>query len=163
LAGVFQDVSRLIRGEPVDAEGLAGVIKEYARVHGAPIVCGSKVLFVYIGGAGSVSVPGDWNGWDTSADRMLWVTSDLWVLLKEFPVDARLDYKLYVDGRWILDPLNNRTVLGGFGPNPELAMLGHVFPPWYNVASLELKGRLTTLSLVNKYTGRVHSLTSSPP
>jgi len=149
-----QDVSRLIRGEPVDAEGLAGVIKEYARVHGAPIVCGSKVLFVYVGGAGSVSVPGDWNGWDTS---------DLWVLLKEFPVDARLDYKLYVDGRWILDPLNNRTVLGGFGPNSELAMLGHVFPPWYSAAGLELKGGLTVLSLVNKYTGRMHSLTSSPP
>jgi len=163
LAWVFQDVPRLISGEPVDAERLAGVIKEYARLHGAPIVYGSKVLFVYIGGTGSVSVPGDWNDWDTSADRMLRVTSDLWVLLKEFPVDARLDYKLYVDGRWILDPLNNRTVLGGFGPNSELAMPSHVFPPWYSVAGLELKGRLTTLSLVNKYTGRVHSVTIYTP
>jgi len=133
LDQLFDMVSRYLRGKPVDAEKPVNTIKRFAGKYGSPIVYGSRALFIYIGNAGSVSVPGDWNGWRTDADRMFRVGEDLWILLKEFPIDARLDYKLYVDGRWMLDSLNNRIVLGGLGPNSELVMPNHVFPPLYGV------------------------------
>jgi enterochelin esterase family protein len=47
----------------------------------------------------------------------------------QFEHDARLDYKIVVDGNWILDPLNPNTCSGGYGPNSELSMLGYVQPP----------------------------------
>jgi len=46
------------------------------------------------------------------------------------PPDARIDYKLVIDGQdWILDPLNPHTQLSGFGPNSELAMPAYRSPP----------------------------------
>ncbi len=87
--------------------------------------------YIYRGNAASVSAPGDANGWNPALFSMAQLsTTNLWYLTKTFPREARLDYKLVLNGsNWILDPRNPYQVSGGFGPNSELRMPGYVPPP----------------------------------
>jgi len=86
--------------------------------------------FIYTGDAGSVSVPGDANGWNLNAYFLQRLSgTDCWYYEGVFESDARLDYKFVLNGsRWILDPRNPRRVTGGYGPNSELAMPAYVQP-----------------------------------
>ena len=95
-----------------------------------PIVEDSLATFVYYGKVGlRVTVPSDLNRWDTKAHEMTRVgETDLYYLTLELPRDARIDYKFYVDTVWMMDPMNPRSVTGGFGPNSELSMPDYEFP-----------------------------------
>lgn len=98
-----------------------------------PLIEGDSVAFVYRGQATSVEWMGDFNQWgydktfQSKGDRV--GQSNLWILLASFPVDARLDYKILVNGAsWILDPANpyqQWSGVGGGSPNSELRM-----PKW---------------------------------
>ncbi len=89
-----------------------------------------NVVFLYRGNGGSVTVPGDANGWTASAFPMTRLsTTNLWYYARTFESSARLDYKFVVDGNWILDPRNPFTVSGGFGPNSELRMPAYIPAP----------------------------------
>jgi len=105
-------------------------MQERAKI-GFPVVEGENATFVYRGIVSKqITVAGDMNYWDTSKDVMTRLTeTDLYYKTMIFPLDARLDYKFVRDGSWILDPLNNLTILGGFGPNSELRMPNYVPPP----------------------------------
>jgi enterochelin esterase family protein len=87
--------------------------------------------FIFQGNAQSVSVPGDATGWNPSLANMANVEgTDFWYLSRIYEEDARLDYKFVLDNtNWITDPLNPNTVMGGFGPNSELAMPAYVQAP----------------------------------
>ena len=87
--------------------------------------------FIYQGNVESVSVPGDATGWNPSVDIMANVEgTDFWYSSQIYEADARLDYKFVLNNsNWITDPLNPNTVMGGFGPNSELAMAAYVQPP----------------------------------
>ncbi len=87
--------------------------------------------FIYQGNVQSVSVPGDATGWDPSVYTMSKIEeTDLWYFSKIFAPDTRLDYKFVLNGsNWILDPKNPLTVMGGYGPNSEMAMPLYVQPP----------------------------------
>ncbi|MCC7431554.1 T9SS type A sorting domain-containing protein [bacterium] len=86
--------------------------------------------FLYNSGSGSVTVPGDFNGWDPNASYLTNITGTSFYYKQfVFPSDSRLDYKFVVSGNWILDPLNPHQVSGGFGPNSELSMPAYVQPP----------------------------------
>ncbi|MBC8277075.1 MAG: hypothetical protein H8E46_02510, partial [FCB group bacterium] len=78
--------------------------------------------FIYNSGTSSVTVPGDFNGWNPNSDYMTLITgTEFHYKTKTFESDARLDYKFVVSGsNWILDPLNPHTCYGGYGPNSEL-------------------------------------------
>ncbi len=97
-----------------------------------PYAQGSQVAFLYRGSAGTVAWPGDFNGWNpgsSSWQGTQFAGTDLWIVEKTFPVDARLDYKVVLNGsNWILDPANPLQMWGGFGPNNELRMPDYVFP-----------------------------------
>jgi enterochelin esterase family protein len=96
-----------------------------------PFVFGDSVGFLYYGENSSVSWAGDFNGWNPSSSGYQGTkigSTNLWFLEKQFPIDARLDYKIVKDGSWILDPRNNYTQMSGFGPNSELRMPDWVFP-----------------------------------
>jgi enterochelin esterase family protein len=54
--------------------------------------------------------------------------SPYWWLKKNFPNDARLDYKIVVGNNWMLDPANKEVQYSGFGPNSVLKMPDWVFP-----------------------------------
>ena len=98
-----------------------------------PFIREDRVVFMYRGDAQSVEWRGDFSGWqgDESnyGERIL--GTDLWLLVRRFPVDARLDYKIMLNGReLILDPVNAREQWGGFGPNSTFAMPDYVPSPW---------------------------------
>lgn len=89
-----------------------------------PCVAGDSVVFLYRGEARSVTFTGDFDGWNPEPPRARRLPgTELWRQVEVFPPDARLDYKIVVDGRtWLLDPMNPRTQRGGFGDNSELRM-----------------------------------------
>jgi enterochelin esterase family protein len=97
-----------------------------------PYAQGDKTAFLYRGAVTSVSLAGDFNGWNPSSSS--WtatqlVGTDLWMLEKSFPADARLDYKFVTGGNnWILDPANSLLAWSGFGPNSELRMPNYEYP-----------------------------------
>lgn len=89
------------------------------------------VHFLFRGDAESVTIPCDANEWNPSDFRMKRVEgTNLWYYTQRFEPDARLDYKLVINGsHWILDPLNPHQIEGGFGPNSELRMPKYAPPP----------------------------------
>lgn len=87
--------------------------------------------FIYQGTANTVSVAGDATVWNPN---MLFMSSipgtHFWYKTAYYEADARLDYKIVLNGNnWILDPLNPYTCMGGFGPNSELRMPLYEKPP----------------------------------
>ena len=99
--------------------------------HQIPYVFGDSVAFLYYGKASSVSWAGDFDGWDPSMAGFQGNqlgTSPIWIMEQVFPEDARLDYKIVVDGEWILDPDNPNIQYSGWGPNSELRMPGWMYP-----------------------------------
>jgi enterochelin esterase-like enzyme len=98
--------------------------------------------------ARSVAVAGDFNRWNPAADSLKRVPgTDLFFLSKAFEKDARLDYKIVIDGRnWILDPCNPDACIGGFGPNSELAMPEYSHSPESLGSPGFPRGKLDTLT-----------------
>ncbi len=98
-----------------------------------PLVAEDSVYFFYKGQAKSVEWIGDFNGWGYEKKFLNQGTqiegTDIWLLKASFPKDARLDYKLIIDGtNWIIDPENKYqqwSGVGGGSPNSELRM-----PEW---------------------------------
>ncbi len=95
-----------------------------------PYAQDNQVAFLYRG-SGSVSWPGDANGWNPNAGGWRGQPvglSDIQWIERTLPSDARVDYKLVVNGNWILDPGNPLQMWGGFGPNSELRMPAYQYP-----------------------------------
>ncbi len=92
----------------------------------APVTRDTTAIFLWEGAATAVKMVGDATGWDPatspSLERLEVDGVDVWWLAQTYETDARLDYKLVADSAWTLDPLNPRTMVGGFGANSELAM-----------------------------------------
>jgi len=111
-----------------DRERLITSLSEKGMI---PFTNKDSCLFVFIGKANSVEWNGDFNAWSgdpTFNNRGELIGENIWILKTSFPSDARLDYKVVVDGNWILDPLNDHqqwTGMGGGSPNSELRM-----PEW---------------------------------
>jgi len=97
-----------------------------------PFIIHDSVAFLFQGKANSVSWMGDFNAWGydkkTNAQGSLY-GRDFWILKASFPKDARLDYKILINGvEWRLDPNNpfqQWSGVGGGSPNSELRM-----PDW---------------------------------
>jgi len=121
-------------------------IKDTAMI---PYTLEDTAIFLYRGEAGEVSWNGDFNSWggdrqfDNEGKRI--DSTDLWYLIKKFPEDARLDYKITLDGnRWILDPNNPNQQWSGFGPNSELRM-----PEWQEAfyTNVDKKGTIDSFTI----------------
>jgi enterochelin esterase-like enzyme len=96
-----------------------------------PFILGDRVAFLYRGKAQSVSWIGDFTKWQNGPALQGHQVgqSDIWVAYTTFPTDARLEYRIVVDGReGTLDPANPLQQWGGFGPNSVIAMPDYVFP-----------------------------------
>jgi enterochelin esterase family protein len=91
-----------------------------------PIVRGSQATFLYRGSAQSVGVASDSTGW--RPEPMSHVDG-VWSLTRTYPLDARDEYMLVVDGNWILDPLNPRRGPSPFGAHSECPMPGYRVRP----------------------------------
>ena len=95
-----------------------------------PLTQEDSVAFLYRGNATSVNWMGDFNGWGYDKkfnNKGVKISNtDVWILKASFPKDARLDYKLILNGTdWIIDPNNPNhqwSGVGGGSPNSELRM-----------------------------------------
>ena len=121
--------------------------------HNYPFTKDNEIYLIYFGPAELINVVGDFNGWDyfdKSSTMFKIPDTDLFYLRKSFKNDSRLDYQFVVDTEWILDPLNNRKILGGFGYNSELVM-----PKYSKKSSLNLKeipkGIIEEISFESKF------------
>ncbi|HSL90576.1 MAG TPA: alpha/beta hydrolase-fold protein [Ignavibacteriaceae bacterium] len=103
----------------------------YAGTQGIPFIEDSTANFIYRGNINTATVAGDFNGWSATSWSMIKLSgTNFWYRSNNFEMDARLDYKLILNGtNWILDPGNPNTCAGGFGPNSELSMPDYV-QPW---------------------------------
>lgn len=83
----------------------------------SPHVKGKIITFYYIDDkATSVSVAGDFNGWNSTSDFFIKEGKNLWKLEKEIKSVGSYRYKFVVDGRiWVLDKENENKEPDGFG------------------------------------------------
>ena len=95
----------------------------------APVIEDSSAHFVFHGEAKRLRLAGDMTAWAPTHELQRVDATQFWYLSLPLPADARLDYKLVRDDEWLLDPLNPRTLRGGFGPNSELVMPAYVPAP----------------------------------
>ena len=95
-----------------------------------PFTIGTRVAFLYRGTANTVSWAGDFNEWDANADTGTQLgVSNIWLLEKEFPSDARSGYKIVRNGsEWIADENNPYPLLAEYG-NSDLRMPDYQIPP----------------------------------
>jgi enterochelin esterase-like enzyme len=116
-----------------------------------PFKFGDSVAFLYRGQAKTVSWAGDFNGWKPAQEGYIGTRSgesDIWTAVRKFPADSRLDYKIIVDDKWILDPDNPAIQMSGMGPNSELHMPGWKFPDDTELAPDVIRGDLTDNILI---------------
>jgi enterochelin esterase-like enzyme len=123
-----------------------------------PFVLGDSVAFLYRGDVTTLKWAGDFNNWSTSNSEFEGVRmglSDVWILEKKFPEDARLDYKIVANGNWVLDPSNPYVQYSGFGPNSELRMPDWVFPEEVLPITWSTKGNLGPNLLIQSSTNNL--------
>lgn len=118
-------------GDPTAKQAAVDSFMTYARTLGIPFIEDSTANFIYLGTPNSVSVPGDFNGWNMNAWPMTHLSqTNFWYRSENFELDARLDYKFFLNGSsWILDPENPNICPGGLGANSELSMPFYI-QPW---------------------------------
>jgi len=113
-----------------DSVKVETVWKELSETENIPLIVEDSVAFMYRGHAQSVVWMGDFNRWGlnrqfANAGKRI-PNTDIWILRTSFPKEARLDYKIVIDGtNWILDPENREhqwSGVGGGSPNSELRM-----------------------------------------
>ena len=82
-----------------------------------PRVENGRLMFVFHDdSANSVSVAGDFNGWNQAATPLKRNDSGLWFTEIVIPRAGRFEYKFIIDGqRWIEDPSNGLKALNNYG------------------------------------------------
>lgn len=120
--------------------------------HQVPFIFEDSVAFLYKGQATSVQWAGDFNGWDPGVTGYTGTLlgNGIWLAKQSFPKDARLDYKLVIDGyNWITDSNNPYVQYSGFGPNSELRMPEFVYPEETILISGAPRGTLSSNITIN--------------
>ncbi len=124
-------ITNLKSGNNEEIQNQFNKLKSESKI---PLIVEDSVYFFYQGEAKTVEWMGDFNGWGYQKDfnnkGNKIPDTNIWYLTASFPKDARLDYKILIDGsNWILDPENNHqqwSGVGGGSPNSELRM-----PQWH--------------------------------
>lgn len=117
-----------------------------------PIVFADTAVFLYKHGSTSpatIKVYGDMNGWSETNPPQIslsnYADTKLYYGIYKAPsTTTRVDYKLVVNGSWMLDPGNLKYAWGGFGSNSELSLSEYVYSDWVNVRSTGNKGTLSS-------------------
>ncbi len=138
---------------------VAAFMREIGR-RGAPLTEDSTVSFVFDGRASRVRVASDLNGWNPGTDTMHHLRgTEFYHLSLHADPAARFEYKFVVDSTWILDPVNPRLAMGGYGPNSEVRMPLYRPPQEIVVRPGVPRGRLDTLLFKSTILGRAMPIT----
>jgi glucoamylase len=118
----------------------------------SPIVEGNRAVFFYRGAARRVEVVGDFTNWNLRGLAMRELAgTDIKYYVRDFAARARAEYKLIVDGEWMLDPLNPDQIDNGVGglnsffsmpEYRETATTGEEHERDINVDALEIRSKL---------------------
>lgn len=137
---------------PVQRQALSDSIYDIAlSKKWIPVVFADTAIFLYKHNStaeAKIQVFGDLNGWsDTKSPQITlsnYPNTTLYFGIYKAPdTSTRVDYKLVVNGSWILDPGNPKLAWGGMGSNSELALSGYVYSEWVKE---RMKGNKGTLS-----------------
>ena len=141
------------------------MVEEYLSRHAAPIVEGDSVHFLYRGKGKVVALPGEMNRWNPSDGVMKRVMgTDLFFRTYSFLPTSRVEYKVWVDSTWKLDPLNPRKARGGYGENSDLWMPGYISPNTFEFNPGIPRGTIDTLWFSSKHLKRRYPiLVYTPP
>jgi enterochelin esterase-like enzyme len=93
-------------------------IKKISHKNISPVIDGNKATFLYWGKPKhKVDLVSELSFWSANRNTMFRKVEneDLFHLTIDLPDDARLEYKVVVDGNWILDPLNPLKCDNGIG------------------------------------------------
>ncbi len=126
-----QFVQRLETLSPAQRTG--AVEKFFSANHNIPIIEQDSLLhFVFYGKAGSVSVNGNLQHWNTPDSMKRMECGDSTFFYRTFvaPSNARLDYQMIVDGNYQLDPRNPHHTPSGFGTHSEVRMPKFIASPY---------------------------------
>lgn len=127
------------------------------RTEKYPSVFGSKgkqetaLRFAYFGIEKDVEIVGDFTGWKPCGLKFNKINGlpNVNSLSLKFPNSARVEYKLIVDGKWILDPLNPNKVDNGVGgENSFLTMPDYQATIWDK--ETPMTGKLETIEISSK-------------
>lgn len=138
--------------DPAERESQVNAL--WSRLKGdnqIPYRFGDSVAFLYRGEATAVAWAGDFNGWKPGQPGYSGTRAgefNIWIMIRKFPPDARLDYKIIVDDKWIPDPDNPYQQMSGMGPNSELHMPDWKFPDETVLAADVIRGNLTDNYLI---------------
>lgn len=116
-----------------------------------PIVHNNRAYFLYYGDADNVLIAGDWTFWQPAIVLERIPDTKLFYAIQEFPKTARLQYKVIVNGNWILDPANRRSSVEGFGLNSEFWMPDYIDESFQKVPSDIQRGTITKQSFYSSF------------
>jgi len=157
LTGTFSDFISSVYQAPADQkQALVDSFLQWAdSATGIPYIEDTTAYFIYLNGSSpEVDVAGDFSGWEPTHQSFNYLSgTNLYYAGYHFESDARLDYKLIVNGNWILDPLNPHTCSGGYGPNSELSMPAYQQPPEIESYSIP-HGTMSSTSFSDSTQGR---------
>jgi len=141
-------------------QAMVNAIVEQAKRQGAPLVESGEnryyscTTFIYRGEGNEIAIAGFMNGWSEQKDMLAKVANtDLYYFCGEYPADSRIEYKLIVDGKAILDPLNPRTALFGKGSNSEALMPGYSHSQDIDPDPSVAKGTLEEWTIASRQSG----------
>lgn len=99
-----------------------------------PLITDDKKATFFYKGKGDVEVIGDFTKWKSQGLKLKEVTETEWKCFNlKLPINARIEYKLIVDGKWITDPLNPNKIDNGVGgENSVLEMPEYKPTEWAN-------------------------------
>lgn len=159
----FNELINLLHSE-TDSVQKAAMISDYLSNNNIPVVEGNAIYFVYRGNAKIAAAPGELNGWNIDKSLMQKVNgTNLFFRVDTLDIAGRAEYKIWVDSVWMLDPLNHRKALGGFGYNSDVWM-----PQYFPPTEIEYDegiphGKIDTIWFESKILKRTHSISIYQP
>src|SRR5713226_3146951 len=157
-AQTFSEFVAAIQTAP-DGPAKTRLIDEFLSRNTIPFIEGDTVHFLYRGKGKFVAVPGEMNRWNPSEAGMKRIPdTDLFFRTYTMSSSGRVEYKIWVDSAWTLDPLNPRKARGGYGENSDLWMPG--YRPAKNVEFNPTipRGKIDTLWFTSKRLKRKHPI-----
>lgn len=127
-------------------------VEKIAKHKVSPWVENNRATFIYFAQheTDQVELIGEVSGWH-SQGLALQGQGKLFHLTLELPTDSRLEYKLVVNGDWILDPLNSRKVDNGIGGlNSAFCMGDYAVDPYVAWRPDILHGDVVTVPIKGK-------------
>ena len=132
-------------------------INAYMQQQTIPVVERDSIHFLYRGQGQQVAIPGEMNRWDPSQSRMERLRgTDLFFRSERLSPEGRLEYKIWVDSSWMLDPLNKRIAPGGFGENSDVWMSAYAPPTEIEFDPNIPHGSIDTLYIESRHLNRTH-------